>query len=230
MTASHRPDRPDRAHRASALRRRAALLDAAAELVSEVGAGAVTHRAVAARAGVPLSTTSYFFGSIDELVTEALRQGTQTRVTDFDAAERAWLLGAGGSIESSIEAVADKILARVAAHEGTLVELYLAAGRQPELRPDVSDLVNRLADRIGWQLDRVGATDATGIAWALQALADGAMLHRLAGVDTDHRAHLVAGIKALVVAATLTEVESADLYGRLERRAGTVDSEPVDRV
>ena len=39
----------------------------------QVGAGAVTHRAVAARAGVPLSTTSYFFSSIDELVTEALR-------------------------------------------------------------------------------------------------------------------------------------------------------------
>ena len=61
-----------RTHRASAQRRRAALLDAAAELAAEIGAGAVTHRAVAARAGVPLSTTSYFFGSIDELVTEGL--------------------------------------------------------------------------------------------------------------------------------------------------------------
>ena len=58
-----------KAHRASAQRRRVALLEAAAELAAETGAGAVTHRAVAARAGVPLSTTSYFFSSIDELVT-----------------------------------------------------------------------------------------------------------------------------------------------------------------
>ena len=42
------------------------------------------------------------------------------------------------------------------------------------------------------------------------------MLHRLAGIDTDHRARLVAGIKALLVAATLTDDEAADLCKRLQ--------------
>lgn len=207
---------PPRAHRASAQRRRAALLDAAAALASEVGAGAVTHRAVAARAGVPLSTTSYFFSSIDELVTEALRRGTQNRVTDFDSAERVWVLNEGAPIDEAVAAVADEMLERPPAHEGTLVELYLAAGRQPELQPDVSALVNRFASRIEWQLNRAGATNASDIAWAIQAFTDGAMLHRLAGVDTDHRARLVAGIKALLVAATVTDDEAADLYKRLQ--------------
>ena len=207
---------PPRAHRASAQRRRAALLDAAAALASEVGAGAVTHRAVAARAGVPLSTTSYFFSSIDELVTEALRRGTQDRVTDFDSAERVWVLNEGAPIDEAVTAVADEMLESPPAHEGTLVELYLAAGRQPELQADVSALVNRFASRIEWQLNRAGATNASDIAWAIQAFTDGAMLHRLAGVDTDHRARLVAGIKALLLAATVTDDEAADLYKRLQ--------------
>ena len=207
---------PPRAHRASAQRRRAALLDAAAALAAEVGAGAVTHRAVAARAGVPLSTTSYFFTSIDELVTEALRRGTQNRVTDFDSAERVWVLNEGGPIGASVEAVADEMLAGDAAHEGTLVELYLASGRQPELQEDVSALVNRFASRIEWQLDRMGATNTNNIAWAIQAFTDGAMLHRLAGIDTDHRARLVGGLRALLVAASLTDDEVADLFKRLE--------------
>ncbi|MBX3287035.1 MAG: TetR family transcriptional regulator, partial [Actinobacteria bacterium] len=99
-----------RTHRASAQRRRAALLDAAAELAAEIGAGAVTHRAVAARAGVPLSTTSYFFGSIDELVTEALRTSAQSRVAAFDDAEAAWVLNEGQPTDDMVARVVDSLL------------------------------------------------------------------------------------------------------------------------
>ena len=77
-----------RGQRASARLRRAALVQAAAELASEVGAGSVTHRAVAARAGVPLSTTSYFFSSIDELVTEALATSATGHIEGLDQVGR----------------------------------------------------------------------------------------------------------------------------------------------
>src|SRR6478752_9223691 len=125
---------PVKAHRPSAQRRRDALLDAAAELAAEVGAGAVTHRAVAARAGVPLSTTSYFFSSIDELVTEALRVGATARVSDFDAAERVAVLSVDVPIGAVIDAVVDQALASSRNAEGSQVEYYLAAGRQPDLQ------------------------------------------------------------------------------------------------
>lgn len=207
---------PARAHRASAQRRREALLEAASELAAEVGAGAVTHRAVAARAGVPLSTTSYFFSSIDELVTEALRRGAQRRVSDFDAAERVWVLGEG-DVEHLLEDLVDQVLDSTATSEGTQVEFYLAAGRQDELRPDASAAVSRFAARTRWQLERVGALRAEETAWALQAHADGAMLHRLAGVDTDHRARLLAGMRNLLAAAMLTDDEVTDLLGRYAR-------------
>lgn len=219
-----------RTHRASAQRRRDALLDAAADLAAEVGAGAVTHRAVAARAGVPLSTTSYFFSSIDELVTEALRRGAQGRVSDFDAAERAWVLGEG-DIGTVIDAVVDSLLHADRTVEGSTVEFYLAAGRHPELQPDASTAVNRFAERTTWQLDRLGAVRAEEVAWALQALSDGAMLHRLAGVETDHRSRLRAGVRALLAAAMLSDDEVDDRLERYDRSAApglTTDDSSVD--
>lgn len=54
--------------------RRRAILTAAAEIITEQGAAALTHRAVAARAGVALGSTTQYFSSIDELRELALKQ------------------------------------------------------------------------------------------------------------------------------------------------------------
>ncbi|QXC59577.1 TetR family transcriptional regulator [Aquihabitans sp. G128] len=214
---------PSRAHRASAQRRRAALLDAAAELAAEVGAGAVTHRAVAARAGVPLSTTSYFFGSIDELVTEALRRGAQSSISDFDDAERRWVLNEDEPVDVAIDHVIDRVLENTSTAEGSQVELYLAAGRQEDLRADVATVVERFAARIDWQLARRGAPQSTDAGWAMQAFQDGAMLHRLAGVGADDRARLAAGMRLLLASSMLTDDELADLLARFDRAAADQD-------
>ncbi len=52
--------------------RRTALVTAAADLVIEHGLGALSHRVVAARAGLPLASTTYYFTSADDLRDEAL--------------------------------------------------------------------------------------------------------------------------------------------------------------
>ncbi|MFD7190484.1 TetR/AcrR family transcriptional regulator [Streptomyces sp. NPDC059914] len=49
------------------------ILEAAAELIVEQGAATLTHRAVAARAGVALGSTTRYFESIDDLRETALR-------------------------------------------------------------------------------------------------------------------------------------------------------------
>ena len=206
-----------RVHRASAQRRRAALLEAAEQLVAEVGAGAVTHRAVAARAGVPLSTTSYFFSSIDELVTEALRQSAQSRVDDFDDAERVWVMSEGEPAEEMIRGLVDQILTVSPLAEGGQVEAYLAAGRRPELQAEVSGTLNRLMARSEWQLSRGGAVRADEASWAMQELVDGAVLHRVAGVETDHRARLTNGLRLLLAASMLSDDELAALLDRFHR-------------
>lgn len=212
-----------KAHRASAQRRRAALLEAAVELSAEVGAGAVTHRAVAARAGVPLSTTSYFFSSIDELVTEALRVGASERVVDFDAAERAAVEALDEttpavefSVDTVIDAAVDQALACSRTAEGSQVEYYLAAGRQQELQPEASEIAQRFAQRVERQLDRHGAEKPHDVAWAITALGDGAMLQRFAGVEIDHRERLSSGLRLLVAAAMLRDDEVEELLSRYD--------------
>ena len=52
-------------------RRRAALVAAAADLLRTGGFEAVRHRAVAEKAGLPLASTTYYFASLDDLVTAA---------------------------------------------------------------------------------------------------------------------------------------------------------------
>lgn len=52
-------------------RRRAELARAAADLVRAEGPGALSHRAVAARAGLSLSATTYYFSGLDALAAAA---------------------------------------------------------------------------------------------------------------------------------------------------------------
>ncbi|WP_460798399.1 TetR/AcrR family transcriptional regulator [Microbacterium sp. GXF0217] len=60
--------------------RRRAIVEAAAELIVEIGADAITHRRVAARAGVPLGATTQYFATLDDLRDAAL----DTLVTEVD--------------------------------------------------------------------------------------------------------------------------------------------------
>ncbi|MDL9945441.1 TetR family transcriptional regulator [Gordonia sp. ABSL11-1] len=53
------------------LRRRSRLIEAAGALLLEGGFDAVRHRAVAERAQLPLASTTYYFGSLEDLMAEA---------------------------------------------------------------------------------------------------------------------------------------------------------------
>lgn len=80
--------RPARAVRSRGIERREALIAAATAHVMEHGVGSLSHRAVAASAGVPLGSTTYYFASIDELRAEAL-----SRLILGDAERRQRVLG-----------------------------------------------------------------------------------------------------------------------------------------
>lgn len=53
--------------------RRLAIITAAAELITEVGVDAITHRMVASRADVPLGATTQYFATLDDLRDAALQ-------------------------------------------------------------------------------------------------------------------------------------------------------------
>jgi DNA-binding transcriptional regulator YbjK len=70
VTAEHKPV-PKR--RARGTKRRTAVLEATLRLLAREGASAITHRAVAREAGVPIAATTYYFTSKDDLIAEAFR-------------------------------------------------------------------------------------------------------------------------------------------------------------
>ncbi|HEV7812616.1 MAG TPA: hypothetical protein VGO99_06595 [Leifsonia sp.] len=63
--------------------RRDALLDAVIRVLERGGLCSVTHRAVANEAGLPLSAATYYFATLDDLLTGALRRATEGQVQLF---------------------------------------------------------------------------------------------------------------------------------------------------
>ena len=99
----------------------------------------MTHRAVAAEAGVPLSATTYWFDSREELLEETLRFAAREEterleriVLDLAPREldvRGWAEALSELLISEIEAEPERHMA--------LYELGIEAARNPALRPEV---------------------------------------------------------------------------------------------
>jgi AcrR family transcriptional regulator len=166
------------------------VLDAAADLVGELGWGRVSTRAVAERAGVRPGLVHYHFGSQQELLAEAATGRIATLAGQgLDALEDAPDLASGlALLRESVAHIdaADPVHLLMA-------ETHLAASRDPALaaalRAVVGDFRTRLA---GWLISRgVPAGTAEESAALLTAVLDGIALHRaldpalpLRGVDT----------------------------------------------
>jgi DNA-binding transcriptional regulator YbjK len=105
-------------------RRRATLLAAAVALLTEGGFAAVTHRAVAQHAGLPLAATTYYFASRDQLLAEAFAQLVETELNTT----RAWITDHG------LSALPDQLAAADRTRQLGLWELYVHAGRDPVLQ------------------------------------------------------------------------------------------------
>jgi len=170
---------------ARGVQRRSALIEAAAGLLLEEGLTAITHRAVATRAGLPLASTTYYFTSADDLRDEALQHvaeawsGRARAVVDALPAQ----LDAAGAAE----AVVGIIGADAPSQEMLLMyERYLEAGRHQRLRAvvvtwntDLKALVQEVLRRTGLPADsdRAGLVLAVADGVAVTALAEGAPPH-----------------------------------------------------
>jgi DNA-binding transcriptional regulator YbjK len=137
------------------------MLDAAVELLTDGGFAAVSHRAVANAARLPLAATTYYFRSRDDLIAAAFKlmverdlAATRERFTaqvgrlgaragDGDGGGPGEDAGASGiepriSARAWAEALAAALLPRDDTERRrhlALWELYLRAGRDPALRP-----------------------------------------------------------------------------------------------
>lgn len=124
--------------------RRDRIARAAIAVVGERGIDGLTHRKVAAAAGVPLGSTTYHFATLDDLIAAALDKAAERSVAELRAWER--------SLEPDADlaaALADFVLRSVTEKRAdTMAEynLYALALHRPHLRKAAVDWDDALAD------------------------------------------------------------------------------------
>jgi DNA-binding transcriptional regulator YbjK len=126
--------------------RRAALVDAAIEVLAREGARGLTFRAVDAEAAVPTGTASNYFGSRDDLLTQAgARVYERLQPDDATIARQR----AAGRDRETYAVLMRELVGRVAGFRTgylALLELRLEATRRPELRKVLTERVRADVD------------------------------------------------------------------------------------
>ncbi|WP_317492542.1 TetR family transcriptional regulator [Haloechinothrix sp. LS1_15] len=193
--------------------RRDAVLKAAVEVVAEEGISGVTHRAVTQRAGVPLATVSYYFSSIDELISEALHEFVRERVAematplDRDSASTPAELG-----QWLVSLFRDSSRQQRIA----FFEILVNAQRFPELAETARHGLDAYQEGARSALQALGAPSASGDARAFVALCLGYGLLDIADPDTGDSEEFFTALAHLL----LGKERARDAPEQAERRIG----------
>lgn len=165
--------------------RRDRIIDAVLDLIVDEGVAGVSHRKVAARAGVPLGSMTYHFSGMDELLHEAFTRFSGTIVAVFE--ER---LGAANTPDEAREAVADLVHHLSGGNQRELIlthELYTLAARRPAYRELTRTWMGRSRRALEWHFDPATARQ-------LDALIEGLSIHRALETEPHGRALTVEAI------------------------------------
>ena len=168
--------------------RRRTIVTATVRAIAEVGVGNVTHRQIARLAGVPLGSTTYYFPTLDDLVTAALREAIEYARADLEAWAEELTVSrdvAGTFVDVATRYMSDR--------DQVLLEyeLYLAAARSPELRP----MAQLWIDGLRGICARFAGKDR---GFALAALIDGHLLQALVTGEPLDADALRAGVERLL--------------------------------
>lgn len=153
--------------------RREQILEAALRIIGRSGRQAVTHRAVAEEAGVPLGSTTYYFDSRDDLLRQALEQVAASEV------ERYGELGEELRNMKSGRELADRLIDELVARAEDRVayiaeyELWLEAGRRPELREAAQNWCDAEQRSVAVAMEALGSADPATDASLVVATIDG---------------------------------------------------------
>ncbi|ANZ37244.1 TetR family transcriptional regulator [Lentzea guizhouensis] len=132
-------------------RKRRAIVEATLRVIERDGIAGVTHRSVAREAGVPTTAPTYYFATLDDLLIATL-----TWVAEELCDDMLGIVASGGTARE----IAKSLARAVDEHRGRTLaeyELYLLAGRRPELRPaarrwlDVAVEAARPADPVAFR-------------------------------------------------------------------------------
>jgi DNA-binding transcriptional regulator YbjK len=161
--------------------RRQLLVEASAAVLQEKGPSGVTHRAVASQGGLPLASTTYYFGSRDDLLLAAMEEAVSV---GLEAAEA--VLAAVKPGKRSAKATATLLLKIVtggtadAAGARALEERALVVTREPALAPAVQRWITGVTLLLRDALARSERPVTARTAGVLLAVVDGVVISALA--------------------------------------------------
>ncbi|MEV4992875.1 TetR/AcrR family transcriptional regulator [Streptomyces niveus] len=180
-------------------KRRERIIAATLDLIAEEGLARVSHRKIAARAGVPLGSMTYHFDGIDELLREAFGRFTDHIVAVFDAR-----LSVPTDRDQAREAVADLVHALSEGPQRDLIltqELYTLAARQPEYRELTHEWMRRSRIHLEKHFDPATARQ-------LDALIEGLTIHRALAREPHDRDLTLEAIIRITTTDTDTDTDS----------------------
>lgn len=142
----------ERPRRAGGERKMRQILDASVKVFGEGGSNAVTHRAVADAAGVPLGSTTYYFKDREDLLRKTMQHAVAMESERLGAIVEGFSgeLTVDSSTELLTEMFFDKTIADPLA-DLALFEMFLEATRNPSVRSETqewSNIIATLTDRV----------------------------------------------------------------------------------
>jgi AcrR family transcriptional regulator len=152
--------------------RRAAIADAAIEVLAQTGLRGLTHRAVDSQLALPDGSTSYYFRTREALLTAAA-----TRLLALDEQDMGAALATDQSAKKLLERwLAPKRRSRLIAR----FELFIASARQTEQQPLAAGRIAFIA-KLTQLFEVAGADHARAAAVTLIAMMEGLLLNELLG-------------------------------------------------
>lgn len=153
--------------------RKEQILDAALRVIGRSGREAVTHRAVAEEADVPLGSTTYYFDSRDDLLGQALEHVAQKE------AERHIELGQelrkAKNARQLADMLVDQLVYEIDDRDAYVAEyeIWLEASRRPELREAATSWCDAVQLAVAGAMEKLGSTDPAADASIVVAAVDG---------------------------------------------------------
>ncbi|MCG5220434.1 TetR family transcriptional regulator [Streptosporangium sp. KLBMP 9127] len=155
-------DRSTDGRKARGHKRRTEIIDATLAVVQRDGAAGVTHRTVAKEAGIPVSLSTYYFATLDDLLVAALTSVTEA----YTARIRHIIDNRDDKLRGLAELIAESA---GTGRERALAERELStlAARRPALRP----IARRWREHVAELAQR--CTDSPDAVTAVVAASDG---------------------------------------------------------
>jgi len=153
--------------------RREEILDAALRVIGRSGREAVTHRAVAEEAGVPLGSTTYYFESRDDLLGQALEHVARKEMERY--ARLGEELRRAKTPRGLADMLMDQLIFDVEDRNAYIAEyeIWLEAWRRPELREPATEWCDAVQLAVAGALERLGSADPADDASLVVAAIDG---------------------------------------------------------